>query len=136
MTGPPLPLGPRRWLSLGEWTIAFGLLTLAILGAMTIGMLILPFAIGALAFAARRNRGWPESTMGALLGIGTVLLAIAYGNRDYSPCPGRIRLAPGEYFRCGGRDPVPWLVIGLVLVVAGSVGYWAWRRVQRSGAAT
>lgn len=127
------------WLSLVEWAVAFGLLTLAVLGAWTIGIYVLPFAIVALAVAARRSGAQPGSLWGAPVGIGSVLLFIAYVNRNYSPCPtsGTItRLSPGEHTSCGGFDPIPWLLIGALACIIGIAGFWAWRRRHSIAAAT
>src|SRR5688500_4235174 len=93
------------WPSLLNWALAFGLLTLTVLGIMSIGIFILPFAAIALVFVARRHRAWPEAVLGAPLGVATVLLWIAFANRDYSPCLPEHRvmvLAPGQSFSCGG----------------------------------
>jgi hypothetical protein len=94
----------------------------------------------ALAFAAVRNRSWPESVVGGLTGVGGVCLHVAYGNRNYIPCPSAgvtIRFGPGELgsserFTCGGFDPVLWLTVGSILVAAGIVGYWVFRRTHRA----
>jgi hypothetical protein len=127
------------WQSFGEWAIALGLMTLAVVGAMTIGIFVLPFALAAAWFAARRNSQWPEALTGGLVGVGATLLFVAYRNRGYSPCPlGRfpVRLARGEHFSCGGFNPMPWLTIGLLLALAGFLGYLAFRRTHLSAAAT
>jgi hypothetical protein len=125
------------WQSLAEWGLALGLVALAIVGAMSIGMFVLPIAIVAVVFAARRNRVWPEGPMGALVGVGTICLFVAYRNRSYSPCPpGPMLLAHGEHFSCGGFDPMPWLTIGVLLTAAGLVGYFLSRRIHFATAAT
>jgi len=114
------------WQSFAEWALALALLSFALIGAASIGVFVFPFAIAALVFAERRNRAWPEPLMGGLVGIGSVLLFVAYRNRHYSPCPpGRfpMRLAHGEHFSCGGFDPMPWLAIGALLMGAGWVSY-------------
>ncbi len=117
------------WQSFAEWAVAFGLLSLAVLGAMSIGIFVLPFGIAAVVFAARRNLAWPETLMGGLVGVGIVLLFVAYRNRAYSPCPpGPMVLTHGQRFSCGGFDPIPWLTIGLVLTAAGFAGYLVSRR--------
>jgi hypothetical protein len=130
--------GQAGWRSLGEWALAFALLAVAVLGALSIGVFVLPVAVAALAFAARRNRRWPEPALGALIGVGVVCLYVAFRGRDYSPCPPSgtpMRLGPGERFTCGGLDPVPWLAVGLVLGAVGLLGYLALRRAHREIAA-
>jgi hypothetical protein len=122
---------PSGWLSVATWAVALALITLTLLGALSIGVFILPVAAAAVILAARMNRAWPEALTGSLMGIAGVLLWVAFGNRGYSPCLPQhrtMRLAPGESFSCGGRDPIPWLATGLVLATIGIVGYWAWRR--------
>jgi hypothetical protein len=128
------------WNSFAEWALALALLSFALIGAASIGRFVFPFAIVALVLAERRNRPWPEPLMGGLVGIGAVLLFVAYRNRNYAPCPpGRfpMRLAHGEHFSCGGFDPMPWLAIGALLTAAGFVGYFvASSRVPNSGSRT
>jgi hypothetical protein len=124
------------WQSFAEWALALALLSFAIIAAASIGMFVFPFAIVALVFAERRNRSWPEPLMGGLVGIGSVLLFVAYRNRHYAPCPpGRfpMRLAHGEHFSCGGFDPMPWLAVGALLTAAGLVSYLvSMRRGERA----
>ena len=120
------------WPSLAEWTLAFGLVTYAILGLMTIGIFVVPFAIAAVVIAGRRNRGWPEAMFGGFLGVASICLLVAFLNRDYSLCPTTIRLGPGDHFRCGGRDPMPWLSVGGLLAATGLMGYTAFRLIHRN----
>ena len=125
------------WQALAEWAIAFALISLVVIAAMSIGMFILPFAAVALGFAGTRNRAWPEAAMGALVGVGTACLFVAYRNRSYAPCPqGPMRLAWGQHFSCGGLDPTPWLVVGAVTIGAGIIGYLAARHTRLDTATT
>ena len=126
------------WQSFAEWALALALLSFALIGAATIGMFVFPFAVLALVLAERRNRPWPESLMGGLVGIGSVLLFVAYRNRDYASCRRGfpMRLAHGELFSCGGFDPMPWLAIGALLTAAGFVGYFVSKRTHFAAAAT
>lgn len=125
------------WRPLAEWAVALGVVAFAVVGAASIGMFVVPFAIVAVLIAARRNRAWPEALMGGLVGVGSVFLFVAYRSRAYFPCPsGPMRLAHGEHFSCGGFDPRPWLIIGVVLTAAGFVGYLITRRTRLAAAAT
>jgi hypothetical protein len=125
------------WQSLAEWTLGLGLLALAVVGALSIGIFVMPFALATLLYAALRNRAWPEAGVGGLLGVGIVFLFVAYRNRSYSPCPsGPMRLAHGQHFSCGGFDPMPWLTIGMVLITGGVSGYLLTRRSRLAAAAT
>jgi len=125
------------WPSLLEWSLALGLIAFAVISVMSIGVFVLPFGVMALAIAARRNRAWPESLSGGLVGAGGVCLVVAYRNRAYSPCPPLgtpMRLSFGEHFTCGGFDPTPWLAIGLLMTGAGLVSYLAFRRIRGAAA--
>jgi hypothetical protein len=127
------------WQAFAEWALALALLSFAVIGAASIGMLLLPFALLALALAARRNRAWPEALTGGLTGVGSICLFVAYINRAYSPCPtgpNRIRVVNGDHFSCGGFDPRPWLTVGLLLTAAGCVGYLVSRRTRVAAPAT
>ena len=125
------------WQALGEWAFGFALVSLVMIGAITIGMFILPFAAIALGFAGARDRAWPEVPFGALVGVGTACLFIAYLNRDYSPCPtGPMRLVHGQHFSCGGFDPRPWLLVGFFLVATGIIGYVVARHARLAAATT
>ena len=125
------------WLSLLQWTLALGLVAYSVVGAMTVGMFVIPFALGAVVIVARRNRLWPESIFGALCGAAVVSLLIALLNREASPCPPVPRtvvLEPGERAQCGGRDPTPWLAAGVVLASTGLLGYALARPRHREAA--
>jgi hypothetical protein len=117
------------------WVVAGGLLAFSLVSWL--GLLLLPVALVACWLAARGTRSTLE-LLGALSGAGLLCLGIAFGARDHSPCPpgGSLTVPPGETsVSCGGFDPVPWLVAGLALVVAGALAYGIARRVHRSRAA-
>jgi hypothetical protein len=120
------------WQAFAEWALGAALLSLAAIGAASIGVFIFPFALLGLLIVARRNREWPEGA-GCLTGIGGVCLFVGFGNLDYMPCPTmpiRIRVVEGMRgsFSCGGPEPMPWLAFGLLLIAAGIVMYWIPRR--------
>jgi hypothetical protein len=108
------------WAAAG-WLFAFSLLT-----GFSIGPLVLPFAAGALLFAAARA---PRlASLGVVAGIGATALLVAIVNWENVPCDGgplHVQLPagapPGTSVSCGGLDPTPWLVAGL-LVVTVAVG--------------
>jgi hypothetical protein len=123
--------GRPSWQSLAHWTFALALLTFAVLGALSIGVFVLPFAVAAIVFAARRKRSWPEPYLGGVLGVATVCLYVAYRARNYTPCTPSgtaVRLGPGERLTCGGLDPLPWLIVGGTLLTVGVIGYFLLRR--------
>ncbi|HSK14654.1 MAG TPA: hypothetical protein VK915_00655 [Gaiellaceae bacterium] len=107
------------------WAFAGGSLFFAVLSGFSIGLLVLPFALAAVWLVGRACRPWPE-LLGGASGAGLVLLAVAFLNRDATPCPesGELTVQPGQTsITCGGSDPVPWLVAGGVLLAAGAAAY-------------
>jgi hypothetical protein len=102
---------------------------LALLTALTIGPLLLVAVVVALVVLVRRRGSVDAAMTGLMSGVGVVLLTIAYLNRH----------GPGEYCetsateqRCTGEwSPWPWLVVGLLLVVAGVLLF---RRAVRAAA--
>ena len=85
-------------------------------------MLVVLLPIGGLALVALalRTRVWPEA-MGVLTALGGLVLFVAYSNRNYVPCPVEpttVTRLPGYRAPvCGGIDPVPWLVVGILLLM-------------------
>src|SRR5215471_16125156 len=100
MTRPP-GRGPA-WF--GAWLAVGAAFTLSLLGALSIGLFVLPFALVLLVVVVRRSPHLPEG-IGFVSGIGVTLLLFAFRNRDYQPCSanGVQRLAPGQQsVSCGG----------------------------------
>ena len=124
---------PRRgWRWFGAWTLAGGLVVFAFLGALSIGIFVLPFAILAVWYV-QRVAGWGPEVVGGISGAGVVSLLVAFLNRDYRPCPdGPITIEPGRAsFECGGFAPTPWWIAGLVLTLGGIAAYALLRRQGR-----
>jgi hypothetical protein len=122
--------GSWGWRGFAAWAVAGGLLALSLVSFA--GLFLLPVALVACWLAGRITRSGVE-LLGALPGAGLVCLGIAFGARDYSPCPpgGSLRIPPGETsVSCGGFDPLPWLVAGLALMVAGALACGVGRRLQ------
>jgi len=118
------------WRGFAAWAVAGGLLAFSFLSS--VGLFFLPVTLVACWLAARSARSSLE-LLGAVAGAGLLCLGTAFGARDYSPCPpgGSLRVPPGETsVSCGGFDPLPWLVAGLALVLAGALAYGAERRLQ------
>ena len=127
------------WWPLAQWSAAFGLLTFAVLGAASIGIFVLPFAAGALLIVARRHRAWPDAPLGGLIGVGALILLVGLANLPFNPCSPEgtpVVLEPGGTSRCGGRNPVPWLVLGSGAIAFGLFGYFASRRGPVASRAT
>jgi hypothetical protein len=123
----------RRWRGFVAWALAGGLLFFSSLTGFSIGLFVLPFALLGVLLVARYSSRWPEA-IGVAAGIGAVCLLVALGNRDYDPCPASdvLTVPPGETSaECGGLDPTPWLVGGIVLLsvsVAAHAFVRRWRR--------
>lgn len=117
-----------RWFL--AWAFGGGLVVFSLLAAASIGFFFLPFAALAVWLVGRTARAWPE-LIGILAGAGAVSLVVAARSWDYNPCPeGVITLPPGTTsYSCGGIDPMPWLVAGIVLVVLGPIAYAVARRL-------
>lgn len=118
-----------RWFA--AWAAVGGLLAFVVLAAPSVGLFALPVAGLALTLLLRSGRRWPE-LLGAVSGIGVLFLAIAALNRDYAPCPdGGLVVTPGQTsLECGGLDPLPWLVAGGLLSLAGAAAYLLERRLR------
>jgi hypothetical protein len=115
----------------GAWLAVGAAFTLGFLGALSIGLFVLPFALVLLVIVVRRSPHLAEAT-GFVCGIGVILLLIAFINRDNVPCTGSgLRLDAGQQSAsCGGWDPHPWLYLGLAGTAAGALAYLAasWAR--------
>ena len=104
--------------ALAAWSAAGVLCTTAVLGMLSYGLFVLPFAALAVLSAARRF-GPGRGALGLFVGAGLTLIVIGLGNLDYRPLPssGVVTLAPGQTsVSYGGMDPTPWLVAGAILV--------------------
>jgi hypothetical protein len=95
---------------------------------------VVSFAIGPLVFIPAaviavlmlRKPAARRSAYGALLGIGLLLLFVAYVNREG---PGTTCWEHGTTVGCGEHlNPLPWLLVGVAFVVGGFVAY----RLRRS----
>ena len=120
------------WGGFAAWALVGALFSLSFVGAASIGLFLLPAALAVLVLTAVFIRTWPEAT-GVLLGAAALLLFVGSANLNSTPCPssgsGAVHVGrPGDAtFSCGGWDPVPWLVAGLVLAGA-SVGFYSLAR--------
>jgi hypothetical protein len=107
------------WPSFFAWPVVGAALAISILGLMTIGLFVLPFALLGLLFLYKLG-GNRRSSVGLISGAGLPFIYIAYLNRDG---PGNICTPVGN----GGQQcmqefsPWPFLIIGLALIVTGLV---------------
>lgn len=109
------------WAALG-CASAFGLLVFGWLGAP-------PILIGA--WLARKRPAFRASAFGALAGVGSLLLYVAFVQRRG---PGTVCWQTGTASGCDEYlNPWPWLVVGLALVAVGVVAHRRRIRSSRSG---
>ncbi len=114
-------LARSHWLGCA-WFWAWALVGAAVaFGSVSLGpLLLIPAAIAAWLMGRRHS----VNGFGLLSGVGIVLLAIAYLQRQG---PGETCSRTATGVSCGQHlDPIPWLVAGLVCFTAGVVGH-AWR---------
>jgi hypothetical protein len=123
--------GRSGWPWFGAWTVLGGLLLFGWLTGFTVGLFVLPVALVGWWLAAAFGRRWPE-VLGSVAGAGLTCLGIALANRGSTECPPgglsvsaeeAARMPPGASITCGGADPLPWLVAGVVLLVSGVAAY-------------
>ena len=106
-----------KWWSFFAWPLVGAALAFSVVSAMTIGIFLLPFVLVGL-FALLKWGGDRKSSAGLFSGAGLPFLFIAYINRNG---PGNICTPYGQ----GGQQctqegsPLPWLIIGAILVLLG-----------------
>jgi hypothetical protein len=110
-----LSTNDNRWFA--AWIVvgcAFALAT------VSLGLLVaLPVAV--LAVVMARRPAALRSAYGALVGVGLLLLFVAYLNREGR---GTTCWERGTATGCDGHlNPLPWLLLGLAFVVGGFVAY-------------
>jgi hypothetical protein len=120
------PTSPQLgWGRFAAWLLLGVGYSFAVLGAMTIGVLILPVVIVGTLLVRPRAKG---GTVGLLSGLGLPFLYVAFLNRDG---PGTVCVAlRGGGQRCSDEfSPWPWLIIGFALVVVGVLIFRVRRRL-------
>jgi hypothetical protein len=103
------------------WFLAWALLgSAATLGAVSLGLLVL-LPVVAMAVALWIRPRVRRSAFGLLTGAGALLLYVAWVQRDG---PGTTCWHTATTSGCDQHlNPLPWLVIGAALMVAGFVAY-------------
>ena len=100
------------------WFGAGALVASAFLGALTIGIFVLPIA-GALIVLLATRRNAFNGVAGLISGLGLPILLVAYFNREG---PGNICNITATSTSCTEEwSPWPWLLIGVAVVVVGVV---------------
>jgi hypothetical protein len=101
--------------------LTWGLVGFLALGVDTsVRLFILPLLLVVLIFAARRY-GVGAGTMGLIAGVGLACVGIGLINLGNRPCPSTpFVFGPGQLGsqECGGALGAPWLVAGIVCVMA------------------
>ncbi len=116
----PVSAAGEGWRWFAGWSAAGAALTFSFLTGFSIGLFILPLAAVLLIWVAR-SAPRPTEALGFIEGIGATLLLVAFLGRDYTPCPAHARFdlpagsPPGSSVSCGGFDPLPWLIAGIVV---------------------
>ncbi|MCA1837297.1 MAG: hypothetical protein LC674_00460 [Actinobacteria bacterium] len=115
------------WPAALGWALGFAIAAFAAAAAMSIGLLVLPFAMIFCGVAAWRCRALPEGAIGASLGSGIVLCVIGLMNPTRPPCGATftVTLRTGERASsggCGGVDGTSWLPLAVALVVVAVAG--------------
>src|SRR6266511_1018101 len=115
------------WAWFAGWALAGALLVAGLVGSFGLLVVLMPVAAAMTGVLVWRSRLWPEAS-GAGAGIAALMLFVAYANRSYAPCPvepSTVTRIPGyQPPVCGGIEPLPWLILGILVLVA-SVGTFA-----------
>jgi hypothetical protein len=124
---PPPPIPAVAWFM--AWAVIGGCWALTLLGALSIGVFVLPFAVVATILLACDERSW-AGLGGLALGAAILLLGIAYMNRDG---PGDVCTTTASAVSCQSEtSPWPWLAVGLAgLIASGRVFVVRRSRVRR-----
>ena len=112
------------WLAFGLWAVPGIVVGLQV---SAIGVLLLPVGLVATILLAKFTRGWPE-VLGIFEGIAAACLLVVAVNADYWTCPpsGEVITRTKDSVTvasCGGFNPWPWLIAGLIFAIGGAVAY-------------
>jgi len=120
--------GSWRWFA--AWLLVGCGYAFALLGALSIGLFILPFALIATALLLRRPIAM-SGVPGVLGGVAVAALFVAYRNRNG---PGNVCTHTATSVSCSQQwSPWPWLIAGLLLIAL-AIGWFVARRKDAAGA--
>jgi hypothetical protein len=131
----------RNWWWFFAWVVVGAGYGVAVVGALTIGIFVLPIPV-VLTVALAKYQPSPHGALGLICGLGFPLLYVAYLNRSYGgpacPTSGTVSLQqPNVVHECvQALDPWPWLAIGVLLVLGGCVAFMLRDRALRSAGST
>jgi hypothetical protein len=131
MIAPPRA-SQRSWPWFFAWFVLGAGYALSVLGALTIGVFILPFVVAGTIVVVRRS-GSREGAAGLISGLALPLLYVAYLNRDG---PGTVCTSSAGGQSCTEEmNPWPWLALAAVLVIIGLLAFQISRRRGRTAGA-
>jgi hypothetical protein len=113
-----------RGLSFVGWVVVGALGALTAITILSIGIFVAPFLVLAGVFVAPRTR-YLLDVLGLVPGLSVSCLVVALATGDSHPC------VEGSVGSCGGFDPHPWLLMGIVFIAGGLVLYAALRAANR-----
>jgi hypothetical protein len=118
----------ERLISYGLWALGGAASSFTILGAMSIGIFILPIAIAIIVFAASRRPRWPE-ILGLLPGVAAPILWIGVVQWRRCATAGiHMQVSNGGMIIRGHScpssfDPQAWLLTGMAIALIGAAAY-------------
>jgi hypothetical protein len=108
-------VGLTGWIWFAGWAVVGAAYAFGLLGALSIGMFVLPCALLATWYLARRRQSM-AGVAGVLAGVGAPLLVLAFLNRG----------GPGMVCHdatCWQQSsPWPWLIAGVLFLLLGVAG--------------
>lgn len=122
----------RSWGWFLAWTVVGAGYALVLVGILSIGIFVLPFPIvGTILLSRWVPAGRTTSATGLLSGLSLPFLYVAFLNRTGpTTCPTSATVTPGGHpFQCTQESsPWPWLVVGIILLLAGPMLFGAFAR--------
>ncbi len=114
------------WPGFAAWAGVGALYTVSLLGALSIGLFVLPIAVVATLLLVRWHSAG-ASVAGVIAGLGLPLLLVAYLNRSG---PGTVcTTTSGGGESCTDEwNPWPWLIAALALLAMGIAAFLLLRR--------